>query len=86
MSITAIVGAGISLADQIFKFINKKESRKYAEKLVKLRNELDTELRLPLEKQNDGKVERLEDEISNIMDLACVELGKLRTEKEGGGS
>ena len=78
MSIVPIVEAGVSLANEIFKFINIKEARKHSEKLMSLRNELDAELRLPLEKQNDAKVERLEDEISNILDLALTELKKLQ--------
>lgn len=78
MSIVPIVEAGVSLANEIFKFINIKESRKYSEKLMSLRNQLDAELRLPLEKQNDGKIERLEDEIRNVLDLAVTELKKLQ--------
>ena len=84
MSIVPIVEAGVSLANEIFKFLNIKESRKYSEKLIKLRNELDAELRLPLEKQNDARVERLEDEIYNIMDLAGTELKRLSDAKAKG--
>lgn len=77
MSITPIVGAGISLLEQTLRYINFKESRKYSEKLVKLRNQLDAELRRPLKDQNDQRVEVLQDEIKNIFDIALAELRSL---------
>jgi ribosomal protein S13 len=79
MSITPIVGAGIELASEIFKWLNIKEKKKYSEKLIKFRTELDTELRKPVWEQNDGKIERLEDEIHVIQDLALTELRNLNS-------
>lgn len=79
MSIAPIVGAGIELAAEVLKWLNIKEKRKYAERLIKLRDELNSELRLPINKQNDARIERLEDEIKNIQDLAIAELRSLNS-------
>jgi len=79
VSIAPIVGAGIELAAEVLKWLNIKEKRKYAERLIKLRDELNSELRLPINKQNDARIERLEDEIKNIQDLAIAELRSLNS-------
>ena len=81
MSTTALITALVPLAYEVFKLINTVESKKHSQKLLSLENELDAELRLPLEKQNDAKVERLEDEIANILPLATAELVRMRENK-----
>ncbi len=81
MSTTALILALAPLAHEAFKIFNTLENKKNSEKLLKLKNEHAAELRLPNEKQNDAKVERLIDEIANLLPLATAELVKLRESK-----
>ena len=74
MAITPLVEAGIALASEIFKFINEKEKKKYSERIVKYRNALNDELRKPVDKQNDAYIEKLEEDILTITDLALAEI------------
>lgn len=69
-----VIGKGLDLASKIFELINTKESRKYIDKTIELKLDLDTELRKPMFDQDDGKIERLRAEIEIIMDVAKHEL------------
>lgn len=69
-----IVGSAVELASQVFKFLNKKESLKYVDKLYDLRKDLNSELEKPLSEQNDAKVESFLKEIKLIQEVALVQL------------
>lgn len=71
---SSLIGAGIMLATEIFKLINTNNSRKYCAKLIDKREDLSKELRRPLNEQNDALIEKLQEDIANIQDLAIAEL------------
>ena len=74
MSVTPLVGAGLELASEVFKFFGEKEKKKYAVKIIKLKNKLNAELNLPVDEQDDSKIETITEEIKVIQDLAIAQL------------
>jgi hypothetical protein len=77
-----LIVAGLSFFEQTLKYIHFKDSRKWSEKLVSLKNQYYAERRLPLDKQNDGKIERLEDEMESIINIATAEMRSLNELRE----
>lgn len=74
ISTSGLIGAGIMLASEILKLVNTITSRKYCTKLINLKEDLNDELRKPMDQQNDALIEKIQDDIITIQDLAMAEL------------
>lgn len=75
-----IVEKGLDLASEIFKYVNKKQSRKYIDQVVDLKMRLKNELSKPLMDQDDKVVETLRTEIEIVMDAAKQEIELIKNE------
>lgn len=74
MSIIGLVGAGIGLASEIFKFLGDKQALKYAKESLELKTDLCEELEKPVYIQDDSKIETLTERIQNLEEIAAVQL------------
>lgn len=75
-----LLGPGLSLAEQVFKFVNTKMSMKYINELVSLRQDI-------LEEENkgydsdDAKLETLYKQAQIIQEAAKAQLSNLQAQK-----
>lgn len=74
---TALIAAGLELAAQIFTLINSMESRKYIDRIVKLKLEIEHEEARGYD-SDDAKIEMLHKEAEIIMEAAKSDINKLQ--------
>ena len=78
MSATALALAIIPLASEVLKLIGTNEAKKFLVEMIDLERKRKAHLRLPLDKQNDSYVEKLDDEIANIARIADIQYKQLQ--------
>ena len=77
----SLIGAGLGLAAEIFKFLNQKEATKYIDRCVKLQLEIKEEEEKPYDQQNDAKIVSLRKEAIILMEAAKAQLEQTRAGK-----
>ena len=69
-----LLESSLSLASAIFERINDKEKKKYAVEAAEIKSKLLAEYRKPLADQIDSDIEKWQDRLEAINDIALEEL------------